>query len=269
MSHEAFLLNHPIHSAKCAFVFAHPGHELKLHAWLERLQPEVFLLTDGSGSVDQSRVAQSRQTISASGATLNPMSAAWTDHQAYTAILSCNSAKVIGVVEQLASELQKLAIEWVVCDSIEGFNPVHDLCTVLVANACTLVQKRTTTNIRCLDFPLHGPPDHKLVTGCDGLLELHLTSLEWQRKRLAIVNNTAISREMQHDFGLYGENAFKVEVLTPLDIASSLQSLAQAKPFYETHGENRVRAGVYTQVLRYQEHFLPLVEQVDTWVRSQ
>src|SRR5262249_34481437 len=35
---------------------AHPGHEVRLHGWLEMVRPEVFILTDGSGATGQSRL---------------------------------------------------------------------------------------------------------------------------------------------------------------------------------------------------------------------
>ena len=39
-----------------ALVIAHPGHELRIHHWLERARPVTFVLTDGSGHTDHSRI---------------------------------------------------------------------------------------------------------------------------------------------------------------------------------------------------------------------
>jgi hypothetical protein len=32
------------------------------------------------------------------------------------------------------------------------------------------------------------------------------------------------------------------------------------RPFYETHGEARVREGKYPEAIRYREHILPIAE---------
>ena len=38
-------------------VIAHPGHELRLYGWIAQTKPLVCILTDGSGSDDQPRLA--------------------------------------------------------------------------------------------------------------------------------------------------------------------------------------------------------------------
>ena len=262
-------MKHPIYKARCAFVFAHPGHELKIHAWLETLKPTVFLLTDGSGSGGEGRVALSQQTIAASGAVLDPISAPWRDRQAYELILKGYGDQVITFVQQLAAKLQRSKVDYVICDSIEGFNPVHDLCGVIAFNACRLVEKQSGKRIACFDFPLDGRPNERVALGSTETIVLSLSNEQWQHKLAAANSNVALQKEVVDDFARYGESAFKEEVLAPVVLEYSLNALAQEKPFYETYGEDRVQAGVYDYVLRYREHFMPLVDQINDWVQSQ
>src|SRR4029077_12021317 len=46
-----------------ALVVAHPGHELRVHGWLERHRPVVFVLTDGSGSTASSRLHSTQRIL--------------------------------------------------------------------------------------------------------------------------------------------------------------------------------------------------------------
>ena len=257
---------HPIFKARCAFVMAHPGHELRVHSWLNRLQPQVILITDGSGRGGADHVALSACTIDQSGASLNAASAQWTDHQAYNHILTCNAVAVSKAINDVAQELAMHSIEWVICDAIEGFNPVHDLCSVMAVQASSIAERATGKAIKCVDFPLEGPPESATQTGERSELKLNLSDEEWRAKREAIAQNSALQFEIDRGFRLYGERAFRTEVLTPVNIKKSLSWLAQNKPFYEVHGEKRVQEGVYKNVLRYREHFLPLVEQVSDMI---
>ena len=42
-------LEFPWQQRKAALIVAHPGHELRVHHWMELARPLVLVLTDGSG----------------------------------------------------------------------------------------------------------------------------------------------------------------------------------------------------------------------------
>jgi hypothetical protein len=46
-----------------ALIIAHPGHEIRVHGWLERAKPVVYVLTDGSGRSGQSRLASTARLL--------------------------------------------------------------------------------------------------------------------------------------------------------------------------------------------------------------
>src|SRR5882724_4575425 len=58
----------PILAQRSALLIAHPGHELRLHGWLERARPLTFALTDGSGMDGRPRLDSTTAVLSRVGA---------------------------------------------------------------------------------------------------------------------------------------------------------------------------------------------------------
>ena len=59
--------------APAALVVAHPGHELRVHHWLERTAPVVCVLTDGSGANGRSRIGSTLGLLRLAGADAGPI----------------------------------------------------------------------------------------------------------------------------------------------------------------------------------------------------
>jgi len=59
-----------IPDTRAALVIAHPGHELLVHGWLELMRPLVFVLTDGSGRTNQSRLESTTEIVNHTGVKL-------------------------------------------------------------------------------------------------------------------------------------------------------------------------------------------------------
>ncbi|MSQ47696.1 MAG: hypothetical protein EXR78_04785 [Deltaproteobacteria bacterium] len=62
--------DHPLFAKPAALVIAHPGHELRLHGWLQHARPWVSVLTDGSGHADHSRLDSTTTLLHDVGARL-------------------------------------------------------------------------------------------------------------------------------------------------------------------------------------------------------
>src|SRR5262245_4158042 len=120
---------------RAALVVAHPGHELRLHGWLTIARPVVHVLTDGSGATGPSRLASTRRVVAAAKATEGEVFGAMTDAAVYAAILSRDVAALGGIVASLARSFEAHEIDHVVVDAVEGYNPAHDLVSILVAAA--------------------------------------------------------------------------------------------------------------------------------------
>jgi len=69
-----------------ALVIAHPGHELRVHGWLEKARPLVFVLTDGSGRSGLPRLNSTRKVLLDAGAKTGPIFGRFTDAETYASI---------------------------------------------------------------------------------------------------------------------------------------------------------------------------------------
>lgn len=255
----------PQPSAPAALIVAHPGHELRVHGWLERERPFVFVLTDGSGHGGLSRVPSTCAVLLHAGAVPGPVLGPLTDRQLYEVILDGRIDALAAVVESLAGALVALGIERVASDAMEGFNPSHDLCRVLADAAVREAAGRTGRAIGCFDFLLEGRPDACDAAGC---LRLELDEGELARKLDAARAYPEMAAEVERAFSRHGVEPFRVECLRPCDPDADLEALIEDPPFYERHGERQVAAGYYDRVLRFREHFLPLARSLRTLVRA-
>jgi len=154
-------------SAGTALVIAHPGHELRVHGWLEHARPTVFVLTDGSGSRGQPRVTSTSRVLETVGASRGDLYGAVSDRELYAAILSGGTEWLSAMATSLCDSLIRRDIRVVAGDALEGFNPAHDLCRHLidaVVHRCQRVGHLVENFAFALDAP-PGTADHDLPSG--------------------------------------------------------------------------------------------------------
>ncbi len=98
-----------------ALIVGHPGHELRVHGWLEVARPLVFVLTDGSGRTGNSRVSSTKSIVNQAGATPGRLFGAITDEAAYEAILNHDfgSSSISQDRSKVNSPIQALNMSWV------------------------------------------------------------------------------------------------------------------------------------------------------------
>jgi hypothetical protein len=243
---------------RTALVVAHPGHELRVHGWLERERPEVFVLTDGSGSTGQSRVPSTAEVLRRAGARPGSVFGRFSDSELYEVILDGRIEVLTGLARELADALIDRRVETVVADAIEGFNPSHDLCRLLTDAAVTLASRRTGRAIASYDFLLEGRPDATPANGSSGFLRLDLEDGALERKLAAARSYPEMAHEVERAFARHGSGAFRIECLRPAAPQADIEALIEEPPYYESYGERQVAAGRYPRVLRFREHFLPV-----------
>ena len=237
---------------------AHPGHELRVHGWLEQERPEVFVLTDGSGSTRQSRVSSTMEVLRRAGALPGSLFGRFSDSELYEVILDGRIEVLTGLARELADAFVDDGVETVAADAIEGFNPSHDLCRLLTDAAVALAGRRTGRAIASYDFLLEGRPDTFPANGSSGILRLELEDGALERKLAAARAYPEMAYEVERAFARHGDGAFRVEVLRPADPEAEVEHMIEEPPYYESYGERQVAAGRYSRVLRFREHFLPL-----------
>ena len=249
---------------RAILVIAHPGHELRVHGWLEATRPAVWILTDGSGHTGRSRIDSTTRVLEPAGAAPGSVYGFMSDADLYDALLSFNHQPFIDLVDKLAATIQHEQVDCVAGDAEEGYNPGHDTCRLIINAAVKLAKHKSRKPIRNYDFTLVGAPDQCPAELCDRSLWLNLDDEAFARKLSAARNYAELQGEVET--ALNGANRFRIECLRPVNThALALESLKDP-PYYEQYGEKQVKSGYYKQVLRYNEHMLPLARALDSYV---
>jgi len=242
-----------------ALVVGHPGHELRVDAWLALAKPLTFVITDGSGTTGTGRIASTGAILRDAGGSCGSVFGALTDRAAYDAILARDVALFGDLSTAISLELVAHGITSVSGDGWEGYNPVHDVCRLVIDAAVALASQRSGRAIANWSFPLVGRPD--FVPPGEETRVVVLDEAAFARKLEKADRYRELAADVEWAFAEYGREAFRTEVLTRIarpawDDARFLHE----KPFYEEHGESRVRAGKYAELIRYREHIVPIAE---------
>lgn len=264
-------------------VIAHPGHELRVHGWLETTRPEVWVLTDGSGRTGRSRIDSTTRVLEATGATRGRVYGRMSDIDLYNAALNSEYGAFTNLVDELADVLLQDDVDCIAGDAEEGYNPAHDTCRLIINAAAMLVNRRVDKQIRNYDFTLVGAPERGSEVSVDSLW-LNLDEAAFARKLSAALNYPELHAEVegalngknngplgdhsdlaersQSAYGVTQTNNFRVECLRLVN-SHARAPFAEQPPFYEEYGARQVKAGHYTHVLRYREHMLPLAAALE------
>jgi hypothetical protein len=257
---------HPIVAAgtRAVLMVAHPGHELRIHGWLETVRPHVFVLTDGSGRPGRSRLSSTSRVLAAAGAQPASIYGRFTDVALYDAILDGRHDVFRALAQEFADALARLRPEYVVGDALEGYNPVHDVCRTIINVAVDLCGRRGAPPAGNFEFPLVGRPD-KARRPSAPAVRLALDDAQLARKLAAAHGYAELDREVEAALRENSVEAFRDEWLRSAD---RRHTPPEVPPYYETYGERRVSAGYYSRVLRYRQHVLPVVESLLAWAGS-
>jgi hypothetical protein len=266
-------------------LIAHPGHELCVHAWLTARRPKVFVLTDGSGHSRQSRIASTTAVLRDAGAKPGSIYARFTDAELYALILRRDFQPLFDVVEEFAAAIVTEQAGAVAGDAIEGFNPAHDICRLMINSAVEIARRRSDWEIVNQDFLLIG---RHAPLATDGATCLWLDDKSFTRKLaaaqgfpelkpevdavlagelLAFNQYPQIRNETSVDRNTVGADAYRLECLRPVDGGLAAEAFTTT-PFYERFGELRVAEGLYGDVIRYRQHILPLAEALSRYAAT-
>lgn len=255
---------------RAILVIAHPGHELRVHGWLETMAPAVWILTDGSGHTGRSRIDSTTRVLKSTGAVPGPVYGSMSDADLYNTVLGFDHRPFLELVDKLAAAILHEQVDCIAGDAEEGYNPGHDTCRLIINAAVKLVQRKSGKPIRNYDFTLVGPPDQCPDDVRDHSLWLNLDDEAFARKLSAARNYPELQMEVEtalNGTGVRDTGRFRVECLRRVNSHSlAIRSLEDEPPFYEQYGEKQVKSGYYSHVLRYSEHMLPLARALDSYV---
>jgi hypothetical protein len=252
----------PFEGRRAALVAGHPGHELRVLGWLRACQPAVAVLTDGSGAGESGRIGLTSELLDAAGCRRSPVYGEFTDRQVYEAILAGDAGFFLAVAARLAEWLAREQVELVASDSVEGYNPTHDLCAAVAGRAVRLASQASGRPIQHFTFSLVGPPMLSNPPPAAVGLSLEPPALAdklSEARRYAALAGGALGGEVDAMIREFGEDGFSREYFIPATLPEDFAAFDSAAPFYETHGEKQVAAGRYAQVIRYRSHIEPLV----------
>lgn len=243
-------------SGPAVLVIGHPGHEMRLHHWLERTHAAVCVLTDGSGRSAVSRLEYTTALLRQTGARPGRVYGAASDQALYDIMLRGDVEAVWRMVMGIAETLVAVDAALAVSDDQLGYHPVHDLCALLTAAAVAIA----APHVALYDTPLIGPAD----AGAEqpGAIVLRLDADALARKLAAAVAYEPLANEVAVARGALGDAGLAVECLRPVDPARLWLGPDVQPPYYEHYGALQSAAGHYRTVLRYRDHMVPLVDQL-------
>lgn len=245
-----------------ALFIAHPGHELRIHHWLEIAKPITFIFTDGSGHTAKPRLAWSESILENLGINKGFVFGKWSDKEIYAIMLKQDIVPLADVCRQIAKFLLESEIKFVAGDAIEGYNSAHDLCRYTLNAAVQLAEQESNEKILNFDFTLAENPNHFHEDLHDKRVVIKLDEAAFKRKLIATKNYLPLEGEMRSAFAEFGQDAFATEYLRPVNTQQLIENLTVEPPFYETYGEKQVAAKHYQNVIRFREHIQPLVKKL-------
>jgi hypothetical protein len=251
---------------RTALVVGHPGHELLVHGWLELTHPVVFVFTDGSGRSNQSRLASTTKVLNQTGAKCGSVYGRLTDAAGYAAILNHEFDLFVELARELCTALVAARIDHVAGDAFEGYNPMHDVCRLVINAAVTVARRLRGHHVANLEFSLVGQPRDCHEVTPDGICH-RLDDTAFARKMAAAKGYAELAGEVHATLDRTSADALRVERFFPVDSRPAGYG-CDNPPFYEQYGEQQVAAGYYHRVLRYNEHIVPLAEALGRYAES-
>ena len=245
-------------NASAALFIAHPGHELLVHGWVELVKPLVFVLTDGSGRTNQSRLESTTAILNQTGAKPGRIYGRLTDRAAYSAILDREFDVFIRLAKELAEAFVAERIDYVAGDAAEGYSPTHDICRLIINAAVKIAYQRTGQAVANFEFTLVRPPKGDLAALHHNDIWLQLDEAALARKLASANGYASLTSEVSAALCRESADAFRIECLHLVDGTHDTCGWNRERPFYEDYGEKQVAAGYYQRVLRYHEHIEPL-----------
>jgi len=264
---DGFFGNYRSNSAdiRTALVIGHPGHELLVHGWLESTRPIVFVFTDGSGRSNQSRLASTTNVLNQAGSKPGSIYGRLIDAAGYAAILNHEFDLFIELARELCGAFLVERIDYVVGDALEGYNPMHDVCRLVINAAVTVAGRARGHRITNFEFSLTGQPVCHEPPHSDGIC-CHLDDDAFARKMAAAKGYAELTGEVDATLERTSPDALRLECFRP--VTGEGDYLCDQVPFYELYGEKQVAAGYYHQVLRFREHIAPLAEALRHYAES-
>jgi len=247
--------------ANPALIAGHPGHELKVFGWISEFRPRTYVLTDGSGHRGVSRLPSTVQLLATLGIEVDRLFGVISDRSLYRAILDRETAWFDAILNRIVDSFIEDRIDLVVADAMEGFNPAHDLCRILVDGGVVAVKRKTGRTIANYKFCLTEWERSRQEQHDESCFHFVLDDDALRRKIEAAEKYGELKAEVRQAIALRGVEYFRIECLK--EVAEPFGRYDYSgRPDYETWGEQRVAEGTYESLIRYDQHVLPIIDAI-------
>lgn len=240
-----------------ALIMAHPGHELRVFKFLSEYKPRVYLMTDGSGSKQASRVDSTLKILQASGATVAIDIAHVPDKQIYQELMTLSVERHVHWMISVLNELKLHQIDFIIGDACEGFSPTHDLCRYSINMIASEINN--SWPIKNYDFLL----DSILYNDNQDDISLVLNVGEFDAKQTAAYDYQELGLELNNAIQKYGNEPFKKEIIRKVVNDEPKIKWNSTYPYYEQFGREQIAKGLYRELITFNDHVLPFTEAAE------
>ena len=192
----------------------------------------------------------------------------FTDREIYRAILASDVDAFIALAQELAAALDHAGIDYVVGDAVEGVNPGHDMCRLILNAALFRIEQTTGRRLKNMEYPVEAAPDECPAEDRADAIFSTLDDEAYTRKMEAIRAYPEMAAEVERVFSIHNPDVFRVECLRPVRYGLDVGHRFEHPCVYERYGEKQVAAGIYREVLRFGEHVAPLAAHLDAYCRA-
>src|SRR5207253_7639474 len=130
-------------------------------------------------------------------------------------------------------------------DACEGYNPTHDACRLIINAAVAMARGRQNRNIGNFEFSVVARPNGRVAPRATEPLMVKLDDRVFTEKLAAARHYPELSADVNELVKKYSEKSFRTEFLYPVLNGFESASGDRESPYYEKHGETRVREGHY------------------------
>ena len=211
--------------------------------------PRVCVVTDGSGRAGHPRTDYSAGLLARLGATPGTIFGRYADTAIYRALLDHRHELLLDLARELADAIAADPPPYVVHDALEGYNPVHDLCRWLAGAALAIAgrpdtpQFEVSTTGRALAADMRVELDDDLAA----------------RKLAAAHRFEPLGDEVREKLERFGPDFLRTETFARVPRWDETD-LFTDPPEYERFAAERVAAGIYSEMIRFRENLLPVLD---------
>jgi len=231
---------------------------------VQRLHPHLVVVTDGG---HPERVADSRRVFQNLGLSDRVRFLDFPEADLYRALVERDSPALLGLAAEIRTVLDAVEPREILCESVEFYNPLHDLTLPLATAAA-----RHRPGVAMLEFPLIAEiPDsggrfrvqRPPVSRESAAETFELTPEELTAKRAAAAQSYPSLRRQMGELldGISSEHASRELYLRA---ASELPEPGVEHALrYEERGQSLQKEGVVERVITFRDHFLPAIDALE------